>query len=151
MAEQKNYRLEDKVVMKIAGIAVDETEGLRTNTAAPDALEGALDRARGNRNQSKGVSAEISEDDSRANIEVSVAVEYGKQIPQLAETARKNVIQRVEQLAGMKVNEVNIVVNDVFDPEAEAERERREREDGSQGQREVESPERPGNLRREVR
>jgi uncharacterized alkaline shock family protein YloU len=119
LTEQRNFRIEDNVVTKIAGIAVNETEGLRTTTAAPDALEGAIDQVRGDQSRPKGVSADIGGEDSRANIEVTVAVEYGKRIPQVTEAARKNVIERVEKLAGVPVSQVNITVNDVYDPEAE--------------------------------
>jgi uncharacterized alkaline shock family protein YloU len=123
LTEQRNFRVEDNVVTKIAGIAVDETEGLWTTTAAPDALEGAIDQVRGDQSRPKGVTADIGGEGSRANIEVTVAVEYGKRIPQVTEAARKNVIERVEKLAGVPVNQVNITVNDVYDPEAERRRE----------------------------
>jgi uncharacterized alkaline shock family protein YloU len=46
-----------------------------------------------------------------------MAVEYGYSVPQLTEAVRRNVINRVESLTGLRVTEVNITVNDVQVPE----------------------------------
>ncbi|WP_165874116.1 Asp23/Gls24 family envelope stress response protein [Rubrobacter taiwanensis] len=122
MTEQRsNYRVEDSVVTKIAGLAVQETEGLRPNTDAPDLVEGTLDQVSGSQSRPQGVSADIG--DSGATIDLTVAVEYGRKIPQITEAARQNVIRQVEQLAGVSVREVNIRVNDVYDPAGERRRE----------------------------
>ena len=48
-----------------------------------------------------------------------MTVEYGRQIPQTTEAVRNNVINRVENLTGLRVTEVNITVNDVLFPEEE--------------------------------
>ena len=47
-----------------------------------------------------------------------MAIEYGQSIPQVTESARRNVINRVENLVGLRVTEVNITVSDVQLPEA---------------------------------
>jgi uncharacterized alkaline shock family protein YloU len=61
---------------------------------------------------------------------LTLTVEYGKSIPQIAQAVRQNVINRVENLVGLNVTEVNVAVNDVFFPEQERqqEQERRQRE-----------------------
>jgi uncharacterized alkaline shock family protein YloU len=77
---------------------------------------------------------EVGEEE--AAVELSIAVEYGKAIPQISEAVRRNVINRVEGLTGLRVVEVNITVNDVLLPEErpqldrqrEVEREAREQE-----------------------
>jgi uncharacterized alkaline shock family protein YloU len=74
--------------------------------------------------------------EEEAAVELSIAVEYGKAIPQISEAVRRNVINRVEGLTGLRVVEVNITVNDVLLPEErpqldrqrEVEREAREQE-----------------------
>jgi uncharacterized alkaline shock family protein YloU len=50
-------------------------------------------------------------------IDLTMAVEYGQSIPRITEAARRNVINRVESLVGLRVTEVNITVNDVQVPE----------------------------------
>ena len=47
----------------------------------------------------------------------TMAVEYGQSIPRITDAVRRNVINRVENLVGLRVNEVNITVSDVQIPE----------------------------------
>jgi uncharacterized alkaline shock family protein YloU len=61
-------------------------------------------------------------------IDVTLTVEYGKSIPQIAEAVRRNIINRVENLVGLNVTEVNISVNDVFFPEQERQQEQEQRQ-----------------------
>ena len=92
----------------------------------------------GSGSQSRGVSVEVGE--VEAAIDVTLTVEYGKSIPQIAQAVRQNVINRVENLVGLNVTEVNVAVNDVFFPEQEQqqEQERRQRELEQQQQAEQE-------------
>ena len=55
---------------------------------------------------------EVGEEET--TIELSMAIEYGRSVPQVPEAVRTNVIRRVENLVGLRVNEVNITVNDVL-------------------------------------
>jgi uncharacterized alkaline shock family protein YloU len=50
-------------------------------------------------------------------VDLTMAIEYGHSVPQLTEAVRRNVINRVEDLTGLRVTEVNITVNDVQIPE----------------------------------
>ncbi len=52
-----------------------------------------------------------------AAVDLTMAIEYGVSIPQVTEAVRRNVINRVENLTGLRATEVNIVVNDVQFPE----------------------------------
>ena len=60
----------------------------------------------------RGVTVEVGEEETA--IDLSLAVEYGRSIPQVSEALRSNVIRRVENLVGLRVTEVNIIVNDVL-------------------------------------
>jgi uncharacterized alkaline shock family protein YloU len=57
-----------------------------------------------------------------------MAVEYGRQIPQTTEAVRNNVINRVENLTGLRVTEVTITVNDVLFPEEEQPQQEQQRQ-----------------------
>jgi uncharacterized alkaline shock family protein YloU len=46
-----------------------------------------------------------------------MTVDYGQSVPRIAEATRRNVINRVENLTGLRVTEVNILVSDVQIPE----------------------------------
>ena len=106
----------DAVVSKVAGIAALEVEGIEMGGATARTVGGFLDSwsSSGGR-QARGVSVEVGEQE--AAIELSMAVEYPKSIPQISETVRNNVINRVENLVGLNVVEVNITVNDVLLPQ----------------------------------
>ena len=113
----------DGVVAQIVGIAAQEVEGVQMGGGTARAMGGFLDsvpRPRpmsgaGGGSQTRGVSVEVGAEEAAADL--SMAVEYGRQIPQTTEAVRNNVINRVETLTGLRVTEVNITVNDVLFPE----------------------------------
>ena len=129
--ERGGTTIENTVVQKIAGIAAQEVDGVRMGGGSSQAIGGILSSVTGGNvgggGQSRGVSVEVGEVESA--IDVTLTVEYGKSIPQIAEAVRRNIINRIENLVGLNVTEVNISVNDVFFPgEEQQEQEQRELE-----------------------
>jgi uncharacterized alkaline shock family protein YloU len=122
----------DAVVAKIVGIAAQEVEGVQTGGGTARAMGGFLDRVPGavssvgGGSQTRGVSVEVGAEEAAADL--SLAVEYGRQIPQTTEAVRNNVINRVENLTGLRVTEVNITVNDVLFPEEERPQQEQQRQ-----------------------
>jgi uncharacterized alkaline shock family protein YloU len=114
-SERGGTRIEDAVVTKIAGIAGQEVEGVQMGGGTARAIGGFLDSVTGGGGQARGVVAEVGEEE--VAIDLSMAVEYGKPIPQITEAVRRSIIDRVENLIGLRVIEVNITVNDVLLPE----------------------------------
>jgi uncharacterized alkaline shock family protein YloU len=112
------------VVAKIAGIAAQEVDGIRMGSGASQAVGGILGSITGG-SQTQGVSVEVGQEE--AAVDLTLTAEYGKSVPQLAEAVRRNVINRVENLVGLRVTEVNVTVSNVFFPQQEAE-EQRQRE-----------------------
>jgi len=88
-------------------------EGIQTRGGTARAVGGFLDGITG-AGPARGV-VEVGEEE--AAVGLSLAVEYGKAIPQISEAVRRNVISRVEDVVGLRVVEVNIVVNDVLLPQ----------------------------------
>jgi uncharacterized alkaline shock family protein YloU len=133
--ERGNTVIQDNVVAKIAGIAAQEVEGIRMGGAASQAVSGIIGGITGGRGgQTQGVSVEVGQEE--AAIDLTLTAEYGKSIPQISEAVRRNVINRVESLVGLRVTEVNITVSDIFFPQQEQEEERqRELEQEQQQQR----------------
>ena len=116
-SELGNTTIQDSVVSKIAAIAAQEVEGVRMGGSASQAVGGVLDTITGGRSggsQTSGVSVEVGQEE--AAIDLTMTVEYGQPIPQLAEAVRNNVVSRVESLVGLRVTETNITVQDVFFP-----------------------------------
>jgi uncharacterized alkaline shock family protein YloU len=118
--EMGNTTISNTVVAQIAGIGAleAEVEGIQmgggTSAAVSDFLQ-SVTGSSGSVDYSKGVSVEVGEEE--AAVDLSMTIEYGQSIPQITEAARRNVINRVESLTGLRVTEVNITVNDVQVPE----------------------------------
>jgi uncharacterized alkaline shock family protein YloU len=124
--ERGSTSISDSVVSKIAGIAAQEVEGIRMGSGATQTASSLLGSIPGvSGGQTQGVSVEVGQEEAALDLTLTAA--YGKSIPQLAEAVRRNVINRVENLVGLRVTEVNITVSNVFFPQQEAE-EQRQRE-----------------------
>jgi uncharacterized alkaline shock family protein YloU len=113
--DERNIIIEDIVVQKIAGIAAQEVEGIQMGGGTAAAISGFLDSVTGDGGVTRGVSVQVGGEE--AVIDLSMAVEYGKSIPQLTEAVRRNIVSRVENITGLRVVEINITVNDILLPE----------------------------------
>ncbi len=124
-SERGSTRIEDSVVSKIAGIAAQEVEKVQMGGGTAAAVSGFLtsvtgavtggDSTGGGGSLTSGVSVEVGEEE--AAVDLTMAVEYGVSIPRTTEAVRSNVINRLENLTGLSVTEVNITVRDVQLPE----------------------------------
>jgi uncharacterized alkaline shock family protein YloU len=124
--------IEERVVSKIAGIAAGEVEGVRMGGSVSRSVGGIVQRVSGSQSQTpQGVSVEVGT--TEAAIDVTMGVEYGRNIPQLAERVRRIVKSRVEDLTGLQATELNIEVDDVLFPDREKERRRGGRREGAGG------------------
>jgi uncharacterized alkaline shock family protein YloU len=112
------------VVISISGAVVKEVSGAepeigeRGTTSPGDnspTVGEFFGRVTGSARGTRGVSAEVGE--KQAAIDLTVAVPYGRSIPEVTKAMRDNVIQRVENMTGLEVTEVNITVKDDFFPE----------------------------------
>lgn len=116
-SEHGRTSISDSVVSQIAGVAAQEVEKVQMGGGATAAVGGFLQSVTGGSSGSyaRGVTVEVGEEE--AAVDLTMAVEYGYSVPQLTEAVRRNVIDRVESLTGLRVKEVNISVNDVQVPE----------------------------------
>lgn len=113
--ERGNTTVSDAVVAKVAGVAAQEVEKVQMGGGATAAVGGFLGSVTGSAGLTRGVSVEVGAEE--AAVDLTLAIEYGAQIPQTAQAVRRNVINRVENLTGLRVTEVNITVTDVPVPE----------------------------------
>lgn len=105
----------DGVVAKIAGIAAREIAGVHNmGTGAARAMGALRERLPGSTrsNISQGVSVEVGE--RQTAIDVDIVCEYGVRIADVATAVRSNITNRVQDMTGLEVTEVNISVDDVF-------------------------------------
>ena len=123
ISDRGRTTIADTVVQQVAGVAAQEVEKVQMGGGTSAAVGGFLQSvtgavtgsSSGGGNYARGVSVEVGEEE--AAIDLTMAIEYGYSIPQLTDAARRNVINRVESLLGLRVTEVNITVNDVQVPE----------------------------------
>jgi uncharacterized alkaline shock family protein YloU len=120
--ERGNTVIQDSVVSKIAGIAAQEVDGIRMGSGASQTASNLLGSITGGSgSQTQGVSVEVGQEEAAVDLTLTAA--YGKSIPQLSEAVRRNVVNRIESLVGLRVTEVNIAVSNLFFPEQEREQE----------------------------
>lgn len=113
--EQVKGRIEihDEVVEKVAGLAATEVEGVADLGGN---LERAVESVRerigvGRRRGDQGVTAEIN--GREVSIEVTVVVEYGFIVMDVARQVQTNVAAQTNRMLGLRVVEVNVTVDDV--------------------------------------
>ena len=116
--------IQDSVVTAIIGIAAEEVDGVSMShggvrlpgDSSPTVGE-FVDNITGSSSRTRGLTVDVGERQTAADITVNV--DYGHSIPQLTQAVRDRVIERVENLTGLEVTEVNIQVNDVTLPESQ--------------------------------
>ncbi|MGV8968360.1 MAG: Asp23/Gls24 family envelope stress response protein [Cellulomonas sp.] len=120
VTEHGKTTISDAVVAKIAGIATREVSGVHALGGSTARAVGALrERIPGGRiNHSQGVSVEVGE--REAAVDLELVAEYGVSITDLSAGIRRNVILAIERMTGLSVTEVNIVIQDVYLPDDDA-------------------------------
>lgn len=121
--------IEDRVVQKIASIAAREVSGVYAmGNAARRTFNSIAERIPGaSANTSGGVNVEKGE--QQAAIDVTIVVEYGFSIVEVADDIRTNIISSVQRATGLEVIEVNVEVSDVHIPEDDDDVEQGARDD----------------------
>jgi uncharacterized alkaline shock family protein YloU len=110
---QGKTTIADTVVSKIAGLATRQVTGVAGFGGGAARVMGAVrERIPGARaSSSQGVAVEVGE--RQAAIDLTIVVDYGVAIVELARAIRRNVIGSIEQMTGLEVVEVNISVVDL--------------------------------------
>jgi uncharacterized alkaline shock family protein YloU len=113
---QGKTMIADTVVSKIAGLATRQVDGVAGfGGGAARAMGAVRERIPGARSSSsQGVAVEVGE--RQAAIDLTIVVDYGVAIVELARAIRRNVIGSIEQMTGLEVVEVNISVVDLQQP-----------------------------------
>jgi uncharacterized alkaline shock family protein YloU len=105
--------ISDNVIAKIAFEACRETEGVH---ALGGATSRALSNLRGGEHRTVGVSVDLRGD--VVDLDITLVVAYGRSIPEVAQECREKVRERVEAITGLTVKAINVVVSDIYFPEA---------------------------------
>ena len=106
--EENTIKISSDTVATYAGIAVSEIAGVYGMSGA---FAGITEAISGKRNYTKGIKVEI--DNKSAKIDVSIVVEYGTRIPEVAYEIQTKVKKSVETMTGLKVSAVNVNIQGV--------------------------------------
>lgn len=105
----EGIKIASDVIAVIAGVAVSEVNGV---FAMAGGFAGGISEVlKGKKNLAKGIKVET--ENNKAKIDVNIIVEYGARIPDVAFEIQNKVKKSVEDMTGLKVEEVNVHVQGV--------------------------------------
>ncbi len=109
--EEKEFTSEVKiagdVIATIAGLAATEVDGIASMQGnLTNELVGRL----GMKNLTKGVTIEFEEDGASVHVALAVVMKYGYSIPKTCKAVQDRVKNAIENMAGLKVLDVNIKI-----------------------------------------
>ena len=105
----EGIKISSDVIAVIAGVAVSEVPGVFG--MAGGFAGGITEVLKGKKNLAKGIKVDTT--DNKAKIDVNIIVEYGARIPDVAFEIQNRVKTAVENMTGLKVEEVNVHVQGV--------------------------------------
>ena len=116
-SERGTTTIEDAVVKRIAGRAANEVEGIHMGGGASRATGGLLGRATGSSGgETRGVSVEVGRIETA--IDLTMAVDYDKNILQVVGRVREKVEEQIRSLTGLRITELNVTVSDIVFPDS---------------------------------
>ena len=132
-SERGTTSIRKTVVQKIAGLAAQEVDGVHMGGGASRTAAGLLGGAGGSQDQTRGVSVEVGK--YEAAIDLTMAVDYGRDILQTVGRVRDRITARVEPLTGLTITELNVTISDVIFSEENGEDERSDAGGGDETRR----------------
>ena len=102
------FRVSDDVIMTIAGMALSEVKGVASSQ--PGFVGGLFSR----KGAVKGV--KIEAEGNTVTLDVTVAVEYGARIPDVAAEIQAKLRSAIEEMTGKFVRAVNVTVQSIQSP-----------------------------------
>ena len=109
----------ESVVSRIAGVTAGEVEGVHLGGSASRTAGGVIENLTGSSGTSRGVSVEVGR--VEAAIDLTIGLVYGNNILQTTDEVRRRVKDRVENLTGLQVTELNVIISDIVFPDGEDE------------------------------
>ena len=132
--ENEGIEISGDVIAVIAGVAVSEVQGVASMSGG--FAGGITEVLSGKKNLAKGI--KVDKTDDAVKIDVNIIVEYGSRIPDVAFEIQNRVKKSVENMTGLKVEEVNVHVQgvntDAVMEEKNAEDEKKEENNSEQNQ-----------------
>ena len=99
-----------EVVATIAGLAATEVDGVASMISPSSGFADMFSR-KSNRNLTKGVRIDL--EDNRVSVDVTITVDYGSPIPDVARNIQENVKKAIETMSGLDVKNVDVHVTGI--------------------------------------
>ncbi|MDQ3602599.1 MAG: Asp23/Gls24 family envelope stress response protein [Actinomycetota bacterium] len=112
--------ISDTVVTSIAGMAAQEVDGVHMGGGASRTASGVLGSLTGSESKTSGISVEVGR--TEAAIDLKMGIEYDKNILQTVEEVRRRITDRIQNLTGLRIKELNATITDITFPEKEERR-----------------------------
>ena len=107
-----------EVVATIAGLAATEVEGVASMSSQSSGFADMFSR-KNSRNFTKGVRIDL--DNNKVTVDITIIVEYGSPVPDVARSIQENVKKAIETMSGLDVHAVDVHVAGVsFEREQKA-------------------------------
>ncbi|MFW6414384.1 MAG: Asp23/Gls24 family envelope stress response protein [Verrucomicrobiota bacterium] len=116
--EDGQIKISENVIAAVVRRYVLEVEGV-VRFASPSIVSGLAEMI-GRRNQEGSVVVKLEGD--AVNIAVTLILEFGVKIPEVAELVQNVIRSRVEELTGKHVTSVDVIVQDLEEPGTEEEK-----------------------------
>lgn len=107
--EYGSITISDNAIATISGLSVMETYGI-VGMAAKNAADGFLEMLKSD-NLTKGIKVNSEGDD--LSLDIYIITQYGVNISVVAENLKEKVRFNVEKYTGLKVPEINLVVQGI--------------------------------------
>ena len=109
-----------EVISTIAALAANEVEGVASMYGVNSGLAEILSRKnQSGKNITKGIKVELVE--GNLHVQVSIVIDYGSPVPEVAHNLQENIKKAVETMAGIHVDHIDIHVQGIsFDKEHRA-------------------------------
>ncbi len=99
-----------EVVATIAGLAATEVDGVASMISPSAGLADMFSR-KSNRNLTKGVRIDL--EDNRVSVDITITVDYGSPVPDVARNIQENVKKAIETMSGLDVHNVDVHVTGI--------------------------------------
>ena len=103
-----NINISNEVVANIVGMAALEIDGV---VSLSGGVTDGIAEFLGKKDFNKGI--EIETNEGKVKIDISIIVEFGLKIPDISWRIQQNIKRRVEEMTGLLVSAVNVLVRGV--------------------------------------
>jgi len=118
--EENGIKIADDVIATIAGKSALEVNGVYSMSGG---FAGGISEVFGKKSYTKGI--KVDNNEKGLKIDVNIIVEYGARIPDVAYEIQSRVKKAVENMTGLKIEEVNVHIQGV-NTEAQKNEEKKE-------------------------